>query len=120
MSASILDTGVKVVRNVGGFTVGRGSLERLPEFVDARRRAAAWSKRAPPGESTYSGRCGEVASTAAKLYVHPNTLRQRLSRIEAITGFDLEREDSLTVEMAMKLLKLEEALAALPIGAPRS
>ena len=41
MSASILDTGVKVVRNVGGFTVGRGSLERLPEFVDARRRAAA-------------------------------------------------------------------------------
>jgi len=41
MSASILDTGVKVVRNVGGFTVGRGSLDRLPEFVDARRRAAA-------------------------------------------------------------------------------
>ena len=41
MSASILDTGVKVVRNVGGFTVGRGSLDRLPEFVDARRRAVS-------------------------------------------------------------------------------
>jgi len=41
MSASILDTGVKVVRNVGGFTIGRGSLDRLPEFVEARRRAAA-------------------------------------------------------------------------------
>lgn len=37
MSTSILDTGIKVVRNVGGFTVGRGSLDRLPEFVDARR-----------------------------------------------------------------------------------
>ena len=41
MSASILDTGVKVVRNVGGFTVGRGSLSHLPQFVDARRRAVA-------------------------------------------------------------------------------
>jgi DNA-binding PucR family transcriptional regulator len=48
--------------------------------------------------------------------VHPNTLRQRLSRIESITGLDLEREDALTVEMAMKLLKLEEALAASPLG----
>lgn len=37
MSTSILDTGIKVVRNVAGFTVGRGSLDRLPEFVDARR-----------------------------------------------------------------------------------
>ena len=37
MSTSILDTGIKVVRNVSGFTVGRGSLDRLPEFVDARR-----------------------------------------------------------------------------------
>ncbi|MGA0794182.1 MAG: iron-containing alcohol dehydrogenase family protein [Ilumatobacteraceae bacterium] len=30
---------MKVVRNVGGFTVGRGSLDRLPTFVDARRKA---------------------------------------------------------------------------------
>jgi len=55
---------------------------------------------------------GRVAATAATLYVHPNTLRQRLARIEAITGLDLEREDSLTLEMAMKLLCLEAALAA--------
>jgi len=40
MSTSILDTGIKVVRNVGGFTVGRGSLDRLGEFVDARRAVA--------------------------------------------------------------------------------
>ena len=39
MSTSILDTGIKVVRNVNGFTVGRGSLDRLPDFVDARRNA---------------------------------------------------------------------------------
>ncbi|MFM7899326.1 MAG: iron-containing alcohol dehydrogenase, partial [Actinomycetota bacterium] len=40
MTASILDTGIKVVRNVSGFTVGRGSLDRLPEFVAARRAVA--------------------------------------------------------------------------------
>ena len=45
MSASILDTGVKVVRNVGGFTVGRGSLSQLPQFVDARRKTATSSTR---------------------------------------------------------------------------
>lgn len=39
MSASILDTGIKVVRNVGGFTVGRGSLDHLAAFVDARRKS---------------------------------------------------------------------------------
>ncbi len=50
---------------------------------------------------------GRVATTAAGLYVHPNTLRQRLARIEQITGLDLEREDALTIEMAMKLLRLE-------------
>ncbi len=37
MSTSILDTGIKVVRNVGGFTVGRGSVAQLPAFVDTRR-----------------------------------------------------------------------------------
>ncbi|NBS94112.1 MAG: hypothetical protein EBT27_10390, partial [Betaproteobacteria bacterium] len=37
MTTSILDTGVKVVKNVGGFTVGRGSLAQLPIFVDSRR-----------------------------------------------------------------------------------
>ena len=40
MSTSILDTGIKVVRNVSGFTVGRGSLDQLPQFVDARRAVA--------------------------------------------------------------------------------
>lgn len=40
LSSSILDTGIKVVRNVSGFTVGRGSLDQLPSFVDARREAS--------------------------------------------------------------------------------
>jgi len=45
MTASILDTGIKVVRNVSGFTVGRGSLDRLPEFVAARRAVAGASAK---------------------------------------------------------------------------
>jgi GAF domain-containing protein len=60
----------------------------------------------------YLAQRGRVASTAVSLYVHPNTLRQRLARIEAITGLDLASEDSLTLEMAMKLLVLEDALTA--------
>ena len=49
---------------------------------------------------------GRVATTAATLYIHPNTLRQRLGRIAAITGLDVEHEDPLTLELAMKLVKL--------------
>ncbi|NCX59671.1 MAG: iron-containing alcohol dehydrogenase, partial [Actinobacteria bacterium] len=45
MNTSILDTGVKVVKNVGGFTVGRGSLMQLPTFVDARRAVSGKNAR---------------------------------------------------------------------------
>jgi len=34
------------VRNVGGFTIGRGSLQRLPAFVDARRDVVGGEARA--------------------------------------------------------------------------
>jgi 3-deoxy-alpha-D-manno-octulosonate 8-oxidase len=37
MSCSILDTGIKLVKNIGSFTFGGGSLSDLPKFVDVRR-----------------------------------------------------------------------------------
>ena len=40
MTTNILDTGIKVVRNVSGFTVGKGSVAQLARFVDARREKA--------------------------------------------------------------------------------
>jgi 3-deoxy-alpha-D-manno-octulosonate 8-oxidase len=40
MSNSILDTGIKVVKNVGGFNFGTGSLDNLSQHVDARRAFA--------------------------------------------------------------------------------
>jgi GAF domain-containing protein len=52
-----------------------------------------------------------VALTARALIVHPNTLRQRLERIETLTGLELAREDLLSLELALKLVRLRAALA---------
>ena len=47
-----------------------------------------------------------VIDCARALYVHPNTLRQRLARIEELTGLGLDREDLLSLELAIKLARL--------------
>ena len=51
---------------------------------------------------------GHVGATATALYVHPNTLRQRLRRIEELTGLDARDADWLLLEVALKLQRLEE------------
>lgn len=48
-------------------------------------------------------------ATARALYIHPNTLRQRLERIEALSGLELEREDLVSLELALKLARLRAA-----------
>ena len=40
--------------------------------------------------------------------MHPNTLRQRLRRIADLTQIDVRTDDWLMIEIALKLLKLEE------------
>lgn len=55
-------------------------------------------------------RRGNISATAEALYVHPNTLRQRLRRIMELTGIDLRKDDWLMVEIAVKMVKLQEAL----------
>jgi GAF domain-containing protein len=55
-------------------------------------------------------RRGNISATAEALYVHPNTLRQRLRRIQELSGIDLRRDDWLMVELAVKLVKLQDAL----------
>ncbi len=67
-------------------------------------------------------RRGSITATAEALYVHPNTLRQRLRRIGELTGIDLRKEDWLMVEIALKIVKLEQALGAVrrDIGEPSS
>ena len=51
---------------------------------------------------------GNMAATAKALYVHPNTLRQRLRRIADLTGLYPRTDDWLMMEIACKLIKLEE------------
>jgi DNA-binding PucR family transcriptional regulator len=47
-----------------------------------------------------------VIDSARALFVHPNTLRQRLGRIEELTGLNLEEDDLLSLELAIKLARL--------------
>ena len=49
---------------------------------------------------------GRITSTARALYVHPNTVRQRLDRIERVADLDLKSEDLLSLELALKLVRL--------------
>jgi DNA-binding PucR family transcriptional regulator len=49
---------------------------------------------------------GNVVGTSRELYIHPNTLRQRLGRIERLSGIDLERDDWLSLAIATKVVKL--------------
>jgi GAF domain-containing protein len=46
------------------------------------------------------------APTARVLTIHVNTLRQRLERIEKLSGLDLAGEDLLSLELAIKLIRL--------------
>jgi DNA-binding PucR family transcriptional regulator len=51
-------------------------------------------------------RCS-VAASARALYIHPNTVRQRLERIQQVTGLDLQGEDLLSFELALKVARLQ-------------
>ncbi|TWF81076.1 DNA-binding PucR family transcriptional regulator [Pseudonocardia hierapolitana] len=50
---------------------------------------------------------GDVVGAAARLHVHPNTLRYRLRRIRELTGLDLEDADArLAVGLQLRLVTL--------------
>jgi GAF domain-containing protein len=59
-------------------------------------------------------RHGSIGATSEALYVHPNTLRQRLRRIGELSGLDLRRDDWLLLEIAVKMVKLRQALGERP------
>jgi GAF domain-containing protein len=58
----------------------------------------------------FLGRHGNISATSDALFVHPNTLRQRLRRIGELTEIDLRRDDWLMVEIAVKLVRLRTAM----------
>jgi GAF domain-containing protein len=84
----------------------RQSVEQLIEYD--RRRGAALVETL---ERFLADR-GSVAASARALYIHPNTVRQRLERIERVTGLDLGKEDLLSLELALKLARLHDVRGA--------
>jgi GAF domain-containing protein len=79
------------------------AVERLVEY-DERRRTHLL-----PTLEQYLGDRRSVATTARKLFIHTNTLRQRLDRIKKVSGLDLLDEDLLSLELAVKLVHLRRA-----------
>ncbi len=76
------------------------NLERLVEYE--RRRG---TELLDTLEAFLDNR-GNAVRTSRLLYIHANTLRQRLQRIEDVAGIDLEREDWLSLAIAVKVVKL--------------
>jgi GAF domain-containing protein len=68
---------------------------------DARRKAQLVETL-----ERFLGSRSSVAATARALFIHPNTVRQRLDRIEQLTGLDLRTADLLSLELALKLARL--------------
>ncbi len=82
------DSTIDAVTRIADYDADRGSslLPTLEEFL-ARR--------------------GSISSTSEALYIHANTLRQRLRRIGDLSGIDLRRDDWLMIEIAVKLVQLQ-------------
>jgi GAF domain-containing protein len=107
------DGGARTYESLGAYRY----LVRLPEGGRPRDRhtravaaLAAYDERrhtslvATLEEYLHHGRA--PVATARALFIHPNTLRQRLARIEELTELDLAREDMLALELAVKLARL--------------
>jgi GAF domain-containing protein len=57
-----------------------------------------------------------VIESSRALFIHPNTLRQRLARIEELTGVELDQADLLSLELAIKLARLHGRPHANTVG----
>lgn len=79
--------------------------DRLEKLVEYQKRRGTDLLRTL---EAYVENHGSIARTSSVLYMHPNTLRQRLSRIEQLARFDLDKEDWLSLGMAIKLVKLRQ------------
>ena len=78
----------------------RAAVDLLIDY-DRRRRTALLDTL-----ERYLSERRSVIESARALYIHPNTLRQRLGRIEELTGLSLDTDDLLSLELAIKLARL--------------
>jgi GAF domain-containing protein len=86
----------------------RESVDRLIAY-DQRRNASLLDTL-----ERYLAERRSVIESARALYIHPNTLRQRLARIESLTDLNLDDADLLSLELAIKLARLHGRPAARP------
>jgi GAF domain-containing protein len=78
----------------------RAAVDKLIAY-DSRRRTALLDTL-----ERYLAERRSVIESARALFIHPNTLRQRLARIEELTGLQLDQDDLLSLELAIKLARL--------------
>lgn len=84
----------------------RAAVDRLIAY-DTKRRTALLDTL-----ERYLAERRSVIESARVLYIHPNTLRQRLGRIEELTELNLDEDDLLSLELAIKLARLHGRPAA--------
>lgn len=84
----------------------RAAVERLVAY-DERRRSQLVATL-----DLYLAGGRAPAQTARELTIHVNTLRQRLERIESVSGLDLAGEDLLALQLAIKLARVRRRPAA--------
>ena len=78
----------------------RAAVDSLIAYDDKRRTALLDTLE------RYLAERRSVIESARALFIHPNTLRQRLGRIEELTGLNLDEDDLLSLELAIKLARL--------------
>ncbi|MGW1146869.1 helix-turn-helix domain-containing protein, partial [Streptomyces sp. NPDC002454] len=91
---------------------GRGRCRRRPTAPDgdpvARELLAPAHRELARTAEVYLDRAGQAGRAAAELGIHRQTLYYRLSRVEQLTGLDLDDgEDRLLLHMALKAARLE-------------
>jgi DNA-binding PucR family transcriptional regulator len=88
----VRDATIDAVMKIADYDRDRGAslLPTLEEFLERR---------------------GSISATSEALYIHANTLRQRLRRIGDLSGIDLRRDDWLMIEIAVKLVQLRVILS---------
>jgi purine catabolism regulator len=89
----VRDATIDAVMRIAEYDRDRGAalLQTLEEFLERR---------------------GSISATSEALFIHANTLRQRLRRIGDLSGIDLRRDDWLMIEIALKLVQLRLATSA--------
>jgi sugar diacid utilization regulator/putative methionine-R-sulfoxide reductase with GAF domain len=90
--------------DAGGRDSHREAIARLADYDRAHQTSLLRTLE------EFLARRGTISATSDALYIHANTLRQRLRRIQELSGLDLRKDDWLMVEIALKLVRLEGAM----------